>query len=120
MMDKRERKMKNFKIKDSVSVYGNKKSKNVIIGWGSTKGIILEALNELNYKFVQVKQMHPFPAKELIKKIGKHDNLILVEQNMTGQLGSLINEHTNLKINKKLLKYDGRTFNPIDIIRGVK
>ncbi len=123
MMDKRMRKMelikKEFKNR-SVNVYGNRESKIVIVGWGSTKGQILEATKELKCKFVQVKVMHPFPAKELEKKVGEYDHLILVENNQTGQLGSLIEEHTNLIITERLLKYDGRPFNPKDIIKFVR
>ncbi len=123
MMDKRMRKMeliqKEFKNR-SVNVYGNRDSKIVLIGWGSTKGQIIEAAKELKCKFVQVKIMNPFPSKELEKKVGEYDHLILIENNQTGQLGSLIEEHTNLIITEKLLKYDGRPFNPIDIVNFVR
>ena len=37
-------------------------------------------------------------------------NVILVETNLTGQLGRLIREKTGLKIEKRILKYDGRPF----------
>ncbi|MBN1923212.1 MAG: 2-oxoacid:acceptor oxidoreductase subunit alpha [Nanoarchaeota archaeon] len=123
MMDKREKKMalvrKELSNK-SVSVYGSKESGSVIISWGSTKGIILEALRELNCRFVQVKYLNPFPVKELEKKVGNYKKLFLVENNMKGQLGALIKQNTNLKITHELLKYDGRQFNPVDIISFVR
>ena len=37
-------------------------------------------------------------------------NIILVECNLTGQLGRLIREKTGLKIKNRLLKYNGRPF----------
>jgi 2-oxoglutarate ferredoxin oxidoreductase subunit alpha len=123
MMDKRERKIKGIKkeLKNkSVSVHGAKKSNIVIVGWGSTKGIILEAVQDLNCKFVQVKTLHPFPSYELVKKIGKYKKLILIENNPNGQLGALIERNTDLEITHKYLKYDGRAFNPNDIINYVR
>ncbi|PIU62650.1 2-oxoacid:acceptor oxidoreductase subunit alpha [archaeon CG07_land_8_20_14_0_80_38_8] len=123
MMDKRLRKINGLAkaLKNrGVSVFGDKNSENAIVAWGSTKGIILEALKELKIKFVQVKVMKPFPADELIRKIGKHKMLILAENNPSGQLGSLISEFTDLKISHKLLKYDGRQFTPDEIINFMK
>lgn len=122
MMDKRQRKFETLtkELKGKcIETYGNKDSKKAIISFGSTKGIILEALKELDFKFLQIKIVHPFPKDELIKKVGNSE-IIVVENNQSGQLSSLINEHTNLCINKKLLKYDGRQFNPDEIIRGCK
>ncbi|MDD4353250.1 MAG: 2-oxoacid:acceptor oxidoreductase subunit alpha [Candidatus Nanoarchaeia archaeon] len=123
MMDKRLRKFETI-IKElkgkGIEIYGNKESKKAIISFGSTKGIILESLKELDYKFLQIKIMHPFPSEELIKKIGSSNEIIVIENNQSGQLCSLIQEHTGLKINKKLLKYDGRQFSPDEIIQGVK
>ena len=43
-----------------VSVYGE--GENLIVGWGSTKGAILDALPSLeNYRFLQVSYITPFP-----------------------------------------------------------
>ncbi|MDD5053971.1 MAG: 2-oxoacid:acceptor oxidoreductase subunit alpha [Candidatus Nanoarchaeia archaeon] len=123
MMDKRERKFESMKKElrgKGVEVWGDNNSKKVIVSFGSTKGIIIEALKELKAKFLQIKIVHPFPAEELLKKAGKHSKLIVVENNQSGQLSSLIAQHTQLKISKKLLKYDGRHFSISEIIRGCR
>jgi len=123
MMDKRLRKFESMKKElkgKGVKIFGIKESKNLIISFGSTKGIILEALKEVKAKFLQVRIMHPFPSEELTKKAGKYDKLIVIENNQSGQLSSLIDEHTHLKISKKLLKYDGRQFKLSEIIKGVR
>ncbi len=90
------------------SVYGKKNSKNVIISWGSTKGAILDAIEDIDCTFIQIKYIEPFPL-EIEKKI-KDKNLILIENNSTGQLGSLIREKTGIEIKKKILRYDARPF----------
>ena len=97
---------------EQFKVYGNKNSKNVVIGWGSTKGAILDAIGneELDCKFIQILYMEPFP-KYVKKEIeGKH--LIIVENNSTSQLSELIAEKTNITIEdkNKILRYDGRPF----------
>ena len=91
-------------------VYGNKNSKNVIVSWGSPKGAILDAMKDLNCKFVQILYIEPFSEK--IKKELEGKNLILIENNATAQLGSLISEKTGIfiKDKNKILKYDGRPF----------
>jgi 2-oxoglutarate ferredoxin oxidoreductase subunit alpha len=45
--------------------------------------------------------------------------IIDVEQNATGQLASLIREHTGILIKEKLLKNDGRVWYPEEIVEKV-
>lgn len=92
-----------------VSVYG--KGKNLIIGWGSTKGAIIDVLPELkNYRFLQISYVSPFPKKQVIKEIKKSKKIILVENNVTGLLGDVIAEQTGFIIKNKILRYDARPF----------
>ncbi len=110
-------------------IYGKRDSKNVIVSWGSTKGAILDAIRGssnddlkkssegaiidaikyLDVKFVQVLYIEPF-ASEIKKEL--FGNLILIENNATGQLGDVIAEKTGMFIGdkNKILRYDGRPF----------
>jgi 2-oxoglutarate/2-oxoacid ferredoxin oxidoreductase subunit alpha len=92
-----------------IKMYGNKDAKNLIIGWGSTKTVILDAMDWDKYKFLQVLYMKPI-SDEIEKEIKKASNVILVEQNVTGQLGRLIREKTGISIKNRILKYDSRPF----------
>jgi 2-oxoglutarate ferredoxin oxidoreductase subunit alpha len=123
MVDKRARKEKNIKkeIKalKPTSVYG--KGKNLLIGWGSTKGAILDSLSELkDYRFLQVSYISPFPKKAVEREIKKSKKVILVENSSTGLLADIIAEKTGIMIKEKILKYDGRPFSPEDIIKKIK
>ncbi len=97
---------------DQYKVFGNPSSDNVVVAWGSTKGAILDCIRQgLDVKFVQILYIEPFPKKDLWKEfIGK--NLILVENNSTGQLGELIKEKLGFNIpeKNKILKYNARPF----------
>ncbi len=120
--DKRTQKYEKIKKEcekfQMIKIYGNKNSKNLIIGWGSTKTVILDALDSIDksietgkgdWKFLQVLYMKPM-SNEIKKEIEKADKVILIENNVTGQLGRLIREKTGIKIENRILKYDGKPF----------
>jgi len=92
-----------------IKIYGKKDSNNLIIGWGSTKTVILDTIKGLDYKFLQVLYLKPL-SDEIEKQIKKANNVILVEQNITGQLGRLIREKSGISIKKRILKYDSMPF----------
>ena len=94
----------------------------MIIGWGSTKGAILDVLNcGIDAKFIQILYIDPFPSEDLWKElIGK--NLILVENNSTCQLGQLLKEKTgfNISLKNRILRYDGRPFLKDELEKVIK
>ncbi|HRZ85519.1 MAG TPA: 2-oxoacid:acceptor oxidoreductase family protein [Candidatus Paceibacterota bacterium] len=94
---------------DMIKVHGKKDSKNLIVSWGSTKGAILDAISDLDCKFLQVLYMKPMSDK-IKEEIQKAKKVILIENSSAGQLGRLIREKTGIKIEKRILKYDGRPF----------
>lgn len=96
---------------EMVKIHGNKKSKNLIISWGSTKGVILDSIKDLDTKFLQVIYIKPLSNK-IKSEMQKAKNIILIEENVTGQLGRFLREKTGIAIPSKnrILKYDGRPF----------
>ena len=106
---KYEKIRKQCKKFEMYKIYGNKNSKNLIISWGSNKTVVLDAIKGLDYKFLHVIYIKPMPD-EIRKEIEKAEKIILVECNVTGQLGRLIREKTGIKISNRILKYDGRPF----------
>ncbi len=102
-------------------IYGNKKSKNLIIGFGSVKGAIIDSIQNLDCKFLQILYIKPM-SKQIKKELEKSKNLILVENNLTGQLGRLIREKTGIKIPEKsrILKYDARPFFRNELKKEIK
>ena len=92
-------------------IYGKKDSKNIIVSWGSAKGAILDAIKDKDAKFLQVLYIEPF-SKGIKAELEKAENVIVVENNATAQLASLIKEKTCVfvKDKNKILRYDGRPF----------
>jgi 2-oxoglutarate ferredoxin oxidoreductase subunit alpha len=115
--DKRTKKYKDMKkfLQDKkfemIKIHGKKTSKNLVIGWGSTKGAILDSIEDLDIKFLQALYLKPL-SNEIKKHMEKAKNIILVENNVTGQLGKLLREKTGISIPEKnrILKYDARPF----------
>jgi len=103
---------------EMIKIFGNPNAKNLIIGWGSTKTVILDALDAIdssietgkgNWKFLQVLYIKPL-SDEIKKEILSAKKVILIENNLTGLLGRLIREKTGIKIENRILKYDGKPF----------
>ena len=112
--EKRLKKVKKI-VKDALKfeqykVYDSKKTKNLVVSWGSTKGAILDATEKLDCEFLQILYIEPFAKK--IKEELEGKNIILVENNSTGQLANLIAEKIGIFIEdkNKILRYDGRPF----------
>jgi len=127
MVDKRFKKQELLKREmlryKTIKYYGDEYPEKIIVSWGSLKGPILEAINILgkNKKigFLQVIWMEPFPrdlVKNILSKVGEND-IMIIENNRTGLLNSLLNEYLHLDVKKKFLKYDGRPPYPYEIIK---
>ncbi len=126
-MDKRAKKMdlalKTIPKEEQAVNYGI--SDFCLVSWGSTKGPILDAIEMLkkdNYSvgFVQVKLLHPFPqdhVKSLLKGV---KTIIDVEANYSAQLGTLLNENLDRKVDYYILKYTGRAMTCTELYESIK
>jgi len=115
MMEKRMRKLKGIKlILPEPTLYGDENAKTTIICWGSQKGPILDAVNELNEKGIKINMLnysYVFPLKiEKLEKLAKTNKLIAVENNFSGQFADLIRKETGIDISDRVVKYDGTPF----------
>lgn len=125
-MDKRMKKLE-IAAKDipQPAIIGQEKAQVTIIGWGSTKGPIIDAIKILEndgilVNFLQIKYLNPFPTASVIKIMDAAKTTMVIENNSTSQLGRLISEQTGKFPEFTLLKYDGRPFFPEEIVAKVK
>lgn len=108
-----------------VNFFGPEKADVTIVGWGSTKGSILDGMQDLEgdgirCNFLQIRYMNPFPTEIVTKYLSNAKRTVLVENNYSGQLGALIREHTGIAMDYKVLKYNGRPFSQNEVYEGVK
>jgi len=88
------------------------KAKTILLGFGSTYGVIKEAsarLSAKNIGFLHLPQVWPFPVLELSLLL-KNKNIVTVENNAGAQLAKLLLRETGLKASCSILRYDGRPF----------
>ncbi|AFC31800.1 2-oxoacid:acceptor oxidoreductase subunit alpha [Paenibacillus mucilaginosus] len=126
MMDKRMNKIKTVskKVTDPIKVDAPHENPDLlIIGMGSTGGTIDEARRRLDASGVKsnhitVRLLHPFPTEELAPYLEKAKQVVVVENNATGQLASLIKLNVGYadKLNS-MLKYNGNPFLPAEITK---
>ncbi len=113
-INERQSKQKNIEQEatsfEQYKTYGKSNSENIIVSWGSPKGAIIDAIKELDCKFIQILYIEPFPKD--LKKHLENKNIILVENNVTAPMADLIAEKTGIfiKDKNKILRYDGRPF----------
>ncbi|HSD05372.1 MAG TPA: 2-oxoacid:ferredoxin oxidoreductase subunit alpha [Nitrosopumilaceae archaeon] len=127
MMDKRASKLelalKTIPLEDQVVSFGV--SEFCVVSWGSTKGPILDAMEMLKKEgyrlgFVQIKLLQPFP-KDYLKSLLKNSKVIIdIEANHSAQLGSLLNENLDKKVDYYILKYTGRSMTSTEIYHSLK
>ena len=129
MMEKRMGKLdlidKEVPLEMKVNFFGDKDSENIVVSWGSPKGAIIEALNQLKDEglsvgFIQVRMIHPLPSAYLKQMLQGKKRIIDVEDNFTAQLGGIITQYTNIKPNFYILKYTGRPMMTTEVYQAIK
>ena len=122
MFEKRMRKLDSLKKEiPGPEVYGDSSSDFAIVGFGSVKGPVLEAMKTLDKLGISVKFVHfvyvlPFmePDLEGCSKV------LSVENNYTSQFAGVLKELSGISVSDSLLKYDGRPFYPEEIVEKVR
>ncbi|HPT65682.1 MAG TPA: 2-oxoacid:acceptor oxidoreductase subunit alpha [Candidatus Woesebacteria bacterium] len=120
MFNKRMLKLKTaLKNTPKANFFGSKKSKKLIISWGSPKGAILEALklmgNKEDFAFLQIKTLWPINP-EIKNIIDAFKETIVIENNGTNQLVTLLKSQFNFNPTKIINKNNARPFFPEEII----
>jgi 2-oxoglutarate ferredoxin oxidoreductase subunit alpha len=125
MVDKRNAKVPHMIKEMNTPKEYHGESGILLVGWGSTKGAIKEAVDLLRGKGIDVGcfnfvDLWPFPSDKVKTALNKEKRFFMVEQNSTAQFGQLIKEQTGLVHSGAILKYDGRPIYPNEIVEGFK
>ncbi len=122
-VDKRNRKIKVVEpYLPPAKLYGPRQADITLVGWGSVKGPIIDALTLGGFKkkvnFVHFSCVEPLP-KNASKLLQGAKKLVLVENNSTAQFARLLRAGLGIEIKNKILRYDGRPFYPEELIAEV-
>ncbi len=125
-IDKRARKMNAIApALYQPSFYGDPASTFLLVSWGSTKGVALEAMHllardNISIRFMHIKYAVPFAAEAIKEALQSASTVLICEGNSEGQMRSFIREKTGILIPNTYLRYDGRPFEPQDIASKVR
>jgi len=129
MADKRFKKIdalvKELENYEITKLYGPEEADVTILGWGSTKGPIREAIKllgkeGLKVNYLQIVYLNPFPVANVQRILKSAKKTVVVENNKTSQLSSLLKEHLLMTVDHKVLKYNGRPFNPGELSQRIR
>jgi 2-oxoglutarate ferredoxin oxidoreductase subunit alpha len=113
MMDKRLRKLDLLRERTMEPSFDGKNGYTyLIVGWGSTKHVIREALKRLgrsDVASVHLSQVYPLPTS-LADMILNAEEFLVVENNATSQLNGLISSELEVPRGVEVLQYDGLPF----------
>lgn len=123
MVEKRLNKLEKLKEATIPPVlYGPEDYKTLIIGWGTTKNMILEAMKKINnpdlayIHYSQVYPLHEFTVDYLTQAVTK----IVVESNVTAQFAQFIRQETGIEVDTKILKHDGLAFSVEELVENIQ
>lgn len=109
---------------DEPELYGSFDAEILLLGWGSTYGVLREAVDRLIAAGLKAALLHfsdlwPLPSCRLTDLLTRAKHSFCVENNAGGQLAALIRRQTGLKAERQILKYDGRPFMPGEVMQEV-
>jgi 2-oxoglutarate ferredoxin oxidoreductase subunit alpha len=130
MMEKRMNKLevalKEISDSDKAVMYGDRDATFAIIGWGSTKGVVLDVMERLaekdglRCKFIQLRLLNPFPTDLVKSMIGDAKVVVDIEMNYSAQLGALVRQNTGINPDHYIVKYNGRPMALEEVYNAVK
>ncbi len=126
MMDKRQRKVLGIEAAVQPPVLiGTPTAEVTLVGWGSTSGVIREAVAMLNEEGIsanqlQIRWMVPLHGEAIVNILKSSKYTIMVENNYSGQFARYLRSETSYVPDGYIRKYDGEPFMPHHIVEAVK
>jgi len=123
--NKRQRKLERLtKELPTPIVHSYSSTETVIVGWGSTKGAIMDTQKQLITEriyvdFIQFQYLLPLNYNKITQLFGRYKNVILVENNSTGQLLNDL-KLSDVNVNHVITKYDGKPFFFEELVNIIK
>lgn len=107
-------------IRDEISpplLHGAENPETVVCGWGSTYGVMKEAVDQLS-ESASIAMLHfseilPFPGTKVfdyLEVLRSAKNTVCVENNATSQFARLMRAETGFEFGSHVNRYDGRPF----------
>ncbi len=125
MVEKRARKMEGLlDVIPAPALEGPQDAHVTLVGWGSTYGVIKEAIEQLEARGVianhlPIRWIVPFHSAAVSRIVSGANRSIVVENNYSGQFYRYMRSETGLSVDGHIRKYDGEPFLPHHVVEGV-
>jgi len=127
MVEKRGRKLQALtRVLPPPRLVGPENAAVTLVGWGSTQGVVREAVEKLAAEegivanHLHNKWLVPFHAAEVGRILSRSQKVIIVENNYSGQFARYLRSETGFDAHGHIRKYDGEPFMPHHIVEAVK
>jgi 2-oxoglutarate ferredoxin oxidoreductase subunit alpha len=128
MVDKRNSKLDGIRQElevPKVEAEAEVETETLVFCFGSTRGVVAEAVARLRDKGRKVGMVHlasvwPFPAKAVARIAADGPAVVTVEQNYSGQLAQLLLQECGLRAAGTVRRYDGRQFTVAEVEAGLE
>ncbi|AWR93593.1 2-oxoacid:ferredoxin oxidoreductase subunit alpha [Acidianus brierleyi] len=124
-MQKLETADKEIPEENRIKTFGDIDSKNIVITWGSPKGPVLDAMEELKsegikFSVLQLRMFSPFPKNLVRKLLLDKEKIIDIEGNYMGQAAMVVKLYTGIEATHYILKWNGRPMGRDEVKEGLK
>src|SRR2546426_5632895 len=107
------------------ALFGAADARVTLLGWGSTEGVIREAIGQLADAGIaannlQIKWLVPLHADAILSILSACAKVVIVENNYSGQFARYLRSETGFAAEGHIRKYDGEPFMPHHVVEGVK
>ncbi len=112
MHEKRMDKLKiaDEEIDDRVIYFGPEDAEYLIVGWGSVKGVILDAMEDMDkdFGYLHFRCFSPFPFEEVSSYLEGREKVIAVEHSYSPRVSEVVSLNTGYQIENEVVKFTGR------------
>ena len=125
MVEKRARKFEGVAAQvPPPQLEGPEDAEVTLIGWGSSHGVIKEAIAQLKEQgttanHLPIKWIVPLHGEAVAGIVSRASRTIIVENNYSGQFYRYLRSETGLSVDGHIRKYDGEPLMPHHVVDGV-
>ncbi len=122
MLDKRLHRLEELALESPLPErFGSVDAGTLVVSWGSNRGVLEEALDKLGRKdfaglhFCQLYPLHPD-----VGRILENRDVIVLENNATGQFADLLGREFGVRVTRRILKATGEPFSVEEVIDALQ
>lgn len=101
--------------------FGSPKAENVVVSWGSNRGVLEEALDTLHRDDISGLHFSQlFPLNPTVGEMLDARRIVVLENNATGQFADLLNREFGVHVLRRILKATGEPFSVEEVVAALE